>query len=731
MKKAQAKTNKQKGSFPALEVKGQEALMLTDAQIKRIIKSGGFWGRLFATGQNMLLFDEGRVVFPYKTVATVYKSVKAIADNFCQADFGIFADKKPVEDIPLTEKFEHPNSKQSHNDFLQEWCGFYALYGEAFIRKLRRTVGQAAGTQLPDLVNLNPMHMREILQGDELVGWKYKNMQFSLEEIIHTKDFNPYNPHRGMPPLMPIDQELEMDNSSMTFNKMFFRNDATPHFILSTDKNLTDEQRTRLQAWWDATHKGADKTFRTAIFEGGVKPSTLALTHKDMDFVEQKKMTREEIFGIWRVPKILFGISDNTTTFASAMTQLTMFWLYTITPISKKFEDSINEGFVKPYNQKLRYKFVFDNVPAFLEYLARKAEISKQLIKQGFTADEMNEKLNLGFKSEEWRKHWWIRFADQPADKILEDINNPSPDNNPINPATGEPGSGGAGSGSGTGQAGDVGAQGASAKPATRKSKKTQLQENILKGFSIKQTHVEQKLESKLRRYFMELRVEALHTPDHTLKEGKVTIEWKTWDAKLKKMIRPILLSGIQEGIEMGHSILSSGEGKTVDEVKQEFKSILDDLMNHAIQSTLELQVNKLVIINETLKKQVEARAKEVIGAQTEAGQSVEQIAFDVKEGVKDIFNMAMSRALTIARTESATAINGGSFLYYEKMGVQKKQWLTAHDEHVRESHIECEEEGALDWKDTFGNGCIRPNDPNGAPEEVINCRCTLQPIVE
>ncbi len=41
------------------------------------------------------------------------------------------------------------------------------------------------------------------------------------------------------------------------------------------------------------------------------------------------------------------------------------------------------------------------------------------------------------------------------------------------------------------------------------------------------------------------------------------------------------------------------------------------------------------------------------------------------------------------------------------------------------------EAQGPIGMAQVFTNGLKYPGDPDGGPEEVINCRCTLVPEVE
>jgi hypothetical protein len=94
------------------------------------------------------------------------------------------------------------------------------------------------------------------------------------------------------------------------------------------------------------------------------------------------------------------------------------------------------------------------------------------------------------------------------------------------------------------------------------------------------------------------------------------------------------------------------------------------------------------------------------------------------------VFDVARYRVNMIARTEVIGATNEGGMLEMQSEDVEKKQWLTAGDEHVRDSH---REEGAGEpilLNATFPVTHLHyPGDPNGAAGEVINCRCTLIPV--
>lgn len=82
-----------------------------------------------------------------------------------------------------------------------------------------------------------------------------------------------------------------------------------------------------------------------------------------------------------------------------------------------------------------------------------------------------------------------------------------------------------------------------------------------------------------------------------------------------------------------------------------------------------------------------------------------------------------------IARTETSAAYNTGKY----EGGAQNPdivggEWIGVLDNRIRESHAEMHGTRAL-IGEPFGNGLLYPGDPNGPPEEVINCRCTYNPL--
>lgn len=96
------------------------------------------------------------------------------------------------------------------------------------------------------------------------------------------------------------------------------------------------------------------------------------------------------------------------------------------------------------------------------------------------------------------------------------------------------------------------------------------------------------------------------------------------------------------------------------------------------------------------------------------------------------------NRARTVARTETIAAVNAGVFrsaeLEAEARGdvAPAKVWIATEDSRVRPTHHAADAQRTL-LRSPFrvgGADLLFPGDPTGPAQEVINCRCTMLPVV-
>lgn len=107
----------------------------------------------------------------------------------------------------------------------------------------------------------------------------------------------------------------------------------------------------------------------------------------------------------------------------------------------------------------------------------------------------------------------------------------------------------------------------------------------------------------------------------------------------------------------------------------------------------------------------------------------------DISKDMQTVAAMNKVSAVRTARTAMTAAENSGRQVVYERaanMGIKvKKEWIATLDGRTRHSHGMADgQQVEINGKFSVGNSKLRyPGDPQGAPEEVYNCRCTMATV--
>jgi SPP1 gp7 family putative phage head morphogenesis protein len=128
------------------------------------------------------------------------------------------------------------------------------------------------------------------------------------------------------------------------------------------------------------------------------------------------------------------------------------------------------------------------------------------------------------------------------------------------------------------------------------------------------------------------------------------------------------------------------------------------------------------------INRHTRERVRTVLANGIDSGATTQEIAdqiahvFDVAEG---------SRSVTIARTEVGRSSNFGALEGYRQAAVEEKEWLATQDGVVRDTHAEADGQVVgIDEEFEVGDAtCQFPGD-TGDPEEDINCRCGVLPVI-
>jgi HK97 family phage portal protein len=647
--------------------------------------------RLFFLSPHLLTSEQAeRLTQPYREHVWVYACINAIAQSISSVPLlfktGSRKDPQVVDSHPLLDLFEAPNPMMSGSQLLEATLVYLGLTGEASYILDRRSE-----REIPrEMWVAHPGRFQEVVDEKTglISGWIYRKgtRQIPLQphEVIFFRYFNPYNDYRGLSPLQAARAGVEQDYWAGRYNLAFFQNSAQPGGVLETSGNLTDEEYQRILAQWQDRHAGASKAHAIALLEGGLTYKQTGLSQKDMDFLEQRKWNREEIMAAFKVPKGELGLYEDVN-YATAKTQRKLFWENTLLPKMALIEYVLWSQFLRFIEGgRIWAEFDYAGINALQEDRRELVESAQKLWSMGVPLNVVNEYLGLGLPKIAGGEVGYLPFnlapvgqAATPPEKAIIDLP-------PANPPLLLKGF-------------DAGA--------------------YWKAYLATHTPLEQMVERKVSRYFYEQRKRQLRKLEEVLGKGitkEVAVEALLLDleeenAALKKMFWPLYI----EAADKAAKGLLVELGADPD---------IFTLVDTPAMAALENKIIKVVGINDTVRNQLRNTLIEGLGQMETTAQLTER--------VKEVYNFAQSRALTIARTEVGQAMGIGRDAAMGQMGVEKIMWVTAGDEHVRASHEELN--GMVVTRgEQFPNGCLYPCDPNGPADETINCRCLASPLVE
>lgn len=108
-----------------------------------------------------------------------------------------------------------------------------------------------------------------------------------------------------------LDDEIELDEAAAKFNLSYFRNQATPHVVV-TVKGASPDQIESIKRDWRSQYGGVLNKFRSAFTSQDVAINEVGKSHSDMQFTEGRRFSRDAILQTFTLSPEIMGIVENS-----------------------------------------------------------------------------------------------------------------------------------------------------------------------------------------------------------------------------------------------------------------------------------------------------------------------------------------------------------------------------------------------------------------------------------
>lgn len=636
----------------------------------------------------------------------VRKAIRTVADNFAALPLVVERGKDRVEKHDVLSLLNDVNDTMSTVDLHSQWVIDMMLGGEEGWELIKNTRGnvylqiwprpQHVIHIIPDLARLRYFGVVEYKIDDGLS----KPYNLPPDEFVHFKFFNPRNPWRGISNISAVRSSIIIDLMAQAWSKLFFFKSARPDYAVVAPQGITTPEREELEKMLDTKFGGTANAHKPIVLEQGVtdiKP--IDFRPKDIEWLTQREMSRDEIGAIFGVPDILMGFgNDSYDTPEKRVSALQVLFTLVIIPLTTYRDKHLTEFFRRAHALKEDENICTDysGVGALREDENDEWTRTKDKLDHGVITINRY----LASKGEEpvpWGDVWWAQSSLVPVSGPEAPMPAPAPDN-----------------GSNQDDAGG--------KSARRKAKFTgpeygsdehkQLFDTFVKRAEKHEKKLGKVVAGLLERQRDEV-IARLRAEGKAFKSASDVAEdpfdKDEWTDEFRKEVKPVIQGAVKDAGQVAMDDLSVGIS-------------FDVLDPNVVRFIKQREQRFSQRVNDTTWQQL----SDSLDAGVEEGESIQALV----ERVEHVMgNRIRSSGETIARTEIIGDYNGGTLESWKQSEVvEGKTWLAALDDRTRDSHRDAHGQ-TVDIDEDFEVGDASGPAPGqiGEAEEDVNCRCSMK----
>ena len=643
----------------------------------------------YASDGNYYSWSSNSTDKSYANNYTVFRGVSLLSDMVSQLPMRLY---RGEQELPIDHVFANgfsmatPNPKMSLSELIYKSCVYYFFRGEYINRIIDDGVFR--------LNVVNPKNLTRNMDGSWWFNGGYNlNITIQDEQLIYNQLFNPTVTNnnttldRGLSPIDVVKEELSSDSAAGEYITKFFENFTQIGGTLTNKEgSATVEDMNRVVTQWNAHHASKSKAWKTVGLPKGLEYKELSQTMREMQFLESRKDIRDKVLAVLGIHKSLLGETDSINR-AVAEEATRQVWVQTLKPKAIRIQEKYNQQLFNRHFPGYHIKFDFSEIKELQDNMESILKQAVEFKKLGYTTNEINEHFKLGMED----------ITDPEGDQRYIPIYLRTLDQLTIQPIAPEPK--------------------VPAKDVLDTLNKVFEPEDKTFGETYRQYYLkkrqplETKFTSKLKRYLFEQRKEVLKIISEAKHPHNITNNlspfFNSENQRIKKTTEPLYV----EGAELGTEIVDS-----------QFKIVSNVTNKDWIEEEIVMsRVNKITGVNDTIYKQIKINLYEGL----KAGESTYLIA----KRIKNVYNMASTRAKTISRTETGGIINDSTAMEYKKKGVKRITWCGG----TRELHARVNG-STVDYGEEFSNGLKWPGDSTGSrstAENLVNCRCAFYAVID
>ena len=612
-------------------------------------------------------------------------------------------DTEEIMDSEWIDLLTRPNSRQTQKEFMKLAISYYLLAGEAFWYLERE------GNGIPTaMANIRPDCMNLILSdAGDVVAYEYTKSNGEIvklppNSILHIKNIDPSNPIRGIGVVRPATVRIIAEQEAAKYQSTTFRNQGRLDIAIFVDQELSDEEATEARSRWKKNYSGEGGS-SVGFFGNQVKDlKQLNVSPKEMSFIESMKFLRDDILAALRIPKQMI---DTDVNYNNSQVAYAQYVRQACEPVLDAFLDVINNKMILDTNPDLFF--------AYESHVGEDRELKLKEATEGFkvgliTRDEGRDILGFAAAKVDGDKYY---EGPQTTLQLAWKRN-------------------------------VIRAKAVNILKTRRNFYRTLVAREAVSRYAELKFNAEHKIQRQRNPVFATDSAKTAYINAFNNNIDKKAVGFhKTIDVYNDGLANRIIEHFEKIGVSADGFLNAADELRIATNI---FLPLMTDLYTKVGDETMDsiangfkLNASERFYTHAEVLKRLEKRANFFVGSMldTDYEELKKVIADGMKDGlgvpemgrkIRNYFDdMSVSRAKTIARTETGRVVSEATLDAYQQSAVVTGvQWLTAGDTKVRDEHKANGSAGVLAVGAAFPSGEHYPG------ESSINCRCALAPSV-
>lgn len=285
----------------------------------------------------------------YRTQPWVYVCVNKLARAISRLPLKTYSlsagtgEREEERTAPVAKLLRKPWPTARSYQLIEFAVSTLAIYGNATFVKNRGGNGQTPNELWPlPWPQVEVVHGRdEPIESYRWTGSDGTKKLFMADDVVHLKYYNPDpNEPFGVSPLEALASTLASESLAQRFGINSFANGARPSSFITSERNLTRQGKKELREEIDQMYGGVDNSGRPALLDNGLDWKPLAWSATEMQMIDGRKLSREEVCAVYDIPPPMVGVLDHAT-YSNIDQQHWMLYMDTLAPICKMIEDTL------------------------------------------------------------------------------------------------------------------------------------------------------------------------------------------------------------------------------------------------------------------------------------------------------------------------------------------------------------------------------------------------------